>query len=780
MRAGNAAAYGKLYERHVAAARALARQLVRRTEVEDVVAESFTKILGLVGRGGGPESGFRTYLLTVVRRTVHDRSRIESHQVTTGEIEEYDPGVPFVDPALVGLEKSLIAKAFLSLPERWRAVLWHTEVERCRPAEVAPLLGLSPNGAAALAYRAREGLRQAYLQIHLGSPPKHDCRPVLGKMGAYVRDGLTRRDAKEVDEHVGACEECNGVLLELTDVNRGLRVMVGPLVAGPIFGGYAATLAKSAAGGRGASGLLRRFGGGGAGGLLRRFGRLWRGPRRQQAAMAGSMAVTVAVAAGLLLFTDEKPISRPTAAVPVAGPPPFAGEPMPAPVPVPLQSEEPARVRPPARSPAKIKEPGKARLRATVEALGSLVRARPGIVGLRLRNYGEAPSEELTALVDLPSGVTLVPPARHDDHDTVRAADGWACRPSGHDARCARAPLAAGQGTALFLRVRVAAQAPQGAGPAVRVDSGPLRVTAQAEDGVRTTGAPARFATDGKVAVRAIGNSLLTCPETGSGCAEARSRQRGQRDNDLWPMTALDQDDSSGTGASSGAELSLPKGSKVVWAGLYWSASATTAGPIKVRPPGRRQYTLVKPDDVALRELPSGPVYQAYADVSELAAASQRNGTWWAADMPMEEGVSRHAGWSLVLIVTDPAEPYSQAMVLDAATVVGGPARRVRIPLGGLSPAASPARVELVTWEGDADLKGDKVSLGSGAIAPEGGDRDASNVFDESSTGAAEMTFGVDVDTVGAELGADPGLTIATDKDVVLFGVAALSVRARS
>ncbi|MET9247579.1 sigma-70 family RNA polymerase sigma factor [Nonomuraea sp. NPDC003709] len=771
VREGNAAAYGQLYERHAAAARALARQLVRRSEVEDVVAESFTKILDLVGRGGGPESGFRTYLLTVVRRTVYDRSRIESRQVATGEIEEYDPGVPFVDPALVELEKSLIAKAFLSLPERWRAVLWHTEVERCKPAQVAPLLGLSPNGVAALAYRAREGLRQAYLQMHLGSPPKHDCRPVLGKMGAYVRDGLTRRDAKVVDEHVGACEECNGVLLELTDVNRGLRVMVGPLVAGPIFGGYATTLAKSAAGG-------------GAGGLLRAFRRLWRGPRQQLAAMAGSMAVTVAVAAGLLLVTDEKPIARPTAAVPVAGPPPFAGEPMPVPVPVPLQSEEPTRVRPPARSPVKSPvtsgEPGKARLRATVEALGSLVRARPGIVGLRLRNYGEAPSEELTALVDLPSGVTLVPPARRDDRDTVGTVDGWACRPSGRDARCARAPLAAGQGTALFLRVRVAAEAPEGAGPAVRIDSGPLHVTAQAEDGVRTTGAPARFATDGKVAVRAIGNSLLTCPETADGCAEARKRRRGQRDNDLWPMTALDQDGSSGTGASSGAALSLPKGSKVVWAGLYWSASATTAGPIKVRPPGRRQYTLVKPDDVALRELPSGAVYQAYADVSELVSASNRNGTWWAADMPMEEGVSRHAGWSLVLIVTDPAEPYSQAMVLDAATVVGGSAGRVRIPLGGLSPAASPARVELVTWEGDADLKGDKVSLGSGALAPEGGDRDSSNVFDESSTGAAEMTFGVDVDTVGAELGVDPGLTIATDKDVVLFGVAALSVRARS
>ncbi|MFD0468501.1 RNA polymerase sigma factor [Nonomuraea thailandensis] len=99
---GNAAAYGELYERHVAAARALARQLVRGAEVEDVVAESFTKILDLVGRGGGPDSGFRTYLLTVVRRTVYDRSKVESRQVTTGEIELYDPGCPSSTPRSSG------------------------------------------------------------------------------------------------------------------------------------------------------------------------------------------------------------------------------------------------------------------------------------------------------------------------------------------------------------------------------------------------------------------------------------------------------------------------------------------------------------------------------------------------------------------------------------------------------------------------------------------------------------------------------------------------------
>ncbi|MFI7701922.1 sigma-70 family RNA polymerase sigma factor [Nonomuraea sp. NPDC049480] len=758
-KAGNAAAYGQLYERHVVAARALARQLVRGTEVEDVVAEAFTKILDLVGRGGGPESGFRTYLLTVVRRTVYDRSRIESRQLTTGEIEDYDPGVPFVDPALVGLEKSLIARAYLSLPERWRAVLWHTEVERSKPAEVAPLLGLSANGVAALAYRAREGLRQAYLQMHLGTRPQHECRPALGKMGAYVRGGLARRDTKAVDDHVNGCEECHGVLLELSDVNRGLRVMVGPLIAGPIFGGYAAGLAKP--------GLV------GGGAVLRAFEWFRQAGKPQQAAMAGGMAAAVAAAA-LVLGLEEEPVKKPAPtliAQPSATVRPARPEPR----------EAPARVVPPVKTERK---PVKPRLRATVDPLGALVRGRPGIIGIRLRNYGEVATGNLAVFVDLPVGVTLIPPARLHQaaalHGPVGTVDGWSCRPARGGARCVRGPLHAGQGTAVFLRVLVAEKAPEGVGPAVRVEAGSVRVNARAQEGVRAKGTPARFATDGKVTVRAIGNSLLTCPETRTGCTQAQLRQGDQRDNDLWPMTALDRDDVPDTTASSAAHLSVPKGSQVVWAGLYWSASGDRAGSIKLRPPGRRAYVPVRPSHVAVRDLPAGPVYQAFADVSRLAAGVRRSGTWWAADGPLREGVARHAGWSLVLIVTDPAEPYSQAVVIDTATVIGGSARRVRIPLAGLTPEAAPARLEMVTWEGDADLAGDKVSLGSGALTPAGGERDLANVFDGSAGGVAEMTFGVDVDTVGAELGVDPGLTIATDKDVVLFGVAALSVRARS
>ena len=208
-RAGDAAAYDTLYRRHVAAAHSLARQLVRnRAEADDVVAETFAKILDLLHRGGGPDDAFRPYLLTAVRRSAYDRHRAERRQLVTDEMETFDRGVPFADPAVADLERTMIARAFASLPERWQAVLWHTEIEGARAADGAPLLGLTANGVAALAYRAREGLRQAYLQMHLSGAVRDECRPVAAKLGSYVRGGLAKREAAVVGAHLDQCAEC--------------------------------------------------------------------------------------------------------------------------------------------------------------------------------------------------------------------------------------------------------------------------------------------------------------------------------------------------------------------------------------------------------------------------------------------------------------------------------------------------------------------------------------------------------------------------------------------
>ena len=65
VRGGDVDAYGTLFERHVEAARRLARQLVPAGDAEDLVSEAFVKVLGVLQRGGGPDVAFRAYLLTV-------------------------------------------------------------------------------------------------------------------------------------------------------------------------------------------------------------------------------------------------------------------------------------------------------------------------------------------------------------------------------------------------------------------------------------------------------------------------------------------------------------------------------------------------------------------------------------------------------------------------------------------------------------------------------------------------------------------------------------------
>ena len=176
VRSGNSSAYGLLYERHVAAARHLARQLSRSpAEVDDLVAESFAKVLDTLRSGGGPDAAFRAYLLTTLRNALYDRVRRDRRLELSDDMSRHDPGEPWVDTAVAGLESSLAARAFARLPERWQTVLWHTEVEQETPAELAPMLGLTPNGVAALAYRAREGLRQAYLREHVAEGASGRC-----------------------------------------------------------------------------------------------------------------------------------------------------------------------------------------------------------------------------------------------------------------------------------------------------------------------------------------------------------------------------------------------------------------------------------------------------------------------------------------------------------------------------------------------------------------------------------------------------------------------------
>ncbi|WP_046529939.1 sigma-70 family RNA polymerase sigma factor [Cellulomonas sp. FA1] len=270
-RAGDAQAFGHLYERHAGAALVVARQYTDGpADAEDVVADAFANVHRALLRGGGPEVAFRAYLFTVVRRVAAVHRTAGRRTQPTDDVATLEtastPVEAAEEPTLAGFERGVVARAFRSLPERWQAVLWHSEVEGLTPAQIAPLLGLTANSAAALAYRAREGLRQAYLQMHLQDPLDDGCRGASGKLGAYVRGGLGARDTRTVEQHLDACGECRALVLELGDVNHGMRAVVAPLVLGllglgalahpfPVGGGLAAGAAALGQGaGAGATG----------------------------------------------------------------------------------------------------------------------------------------------------------------------------------------------------------------------------------------------------------------------------------------------------------------------------------------------------------------------------------------------------------------------------------------------------------------------------------------------------------------------------------------------
>src|SRR4051812_20985734 len=249
VRGGDVDAYGELFARHVDAARRLARQLSGPADADDLVSDAFTKVLTVLQRGGGPDLAFRAYPLTAVRRLHVDKIRAGSRLRPVDDMTPFDPGLPFHDTAIEGFDNAAAARAFASLPERWQMVLWHTEVEQQKPADIAPLLGMSANSVSALAYRAREGLRQAFLSQHAADPDDVDCGWTRDHLGAYVRGGLSRRDATRVEDHLESCRGCAAVYLELTEVNSGLAAILAPLLLG---GAGAAYLSSGGAAGAGA------------------------------------------------------------------------------------------------------------------------------------------------------------------------------------------------------------------------------------------------------------------------------------------------------------------------------------------------------------------------------------------------------------------------------------------------------------------------------------------------------------------------------------------------
>jgi RNA polymerase sigma factor (sigma-70 family) len=228
VRAGDAAAYEELFLRHREVALRYARRLVSAERAEDLTAEAFTKILDLLQRGKGPEVAFRAYLLTTVRtshlntlRTGHREDLVPDHEPTGTLRAEDDPDQRF--------DRGAVVRAFSQLPERWQAVLWMSTVEGLSNEDIGARLGIKPNAVASLGFRARSGLRQAFLAEHVLLSTTPVCRTVLALLPGRLRGTLSERQQDDVDRHLATCRTCTAAALELSEVDTRLGALLLPL-----------------------------------------------------------------------------------------------------------------------------------------------------------------------------------------------------------------------------------------------------------------------------------------------------------------------------------------------------------------------------------------------------------------------------------------------------------------------------------------------------------------------------------------------------------------------
>ena len=231
-------AFGELYRRHHGPALRYALMLTggNEAQAQDLVAEAFARVLRATSDGGGSTVAFRPYLLSAVRHEYLAELR------RSGRIDLVESADELDSMSRNGadderIEDPTLTSAFKRLPARWRTVLLRTEVFGDKPADVASEMGISANAAAALASRAREGLKQEYLQEHVART-RAECGPYASRLARLVRDALSPREQQLVEAHLRLCDDCSRARSELRGLNGRIRTIFPVIVgAGAVWPG---------------------------------------------------------------------------------------------------------------------------------------------------------------------------------------------------------------------------------------------------------------------------------------------------------------------------------------------------------------------------------------------------------------------------------------------------------------------------------------------------------------------------------------------------------------
>lgn len=232
----------------------------------------------------------------------------------------------------------------------------------------------------------------------------------------------------------------------------------------------------------------------------------------------------------------------------------------------------------------------------------------------------------------------------------------------------------------------------------------------------------------------------------------------------------MDVDSDATTFDSSSAQLTLPDGARVLFAGLYYGSRTTAGtrgraapdatvsalGKVELRPPGHSGYERLSG---VLDE--SNVVKGAYGVFVDVTGQVRRagSGVYTVANVQSATGADRYAGWSLVVAYEAAADPPRNLTVFDGLQSVTQGKPALTIPVSGFqTPLTGAVRTKLgfVAYEGDRGLPGDSAALDGKALTDA---RNPGNNFFNSGITTDGREFTAKTPDYANQLGFDAKLT---------------------
>jgi RNA polymerase sigma-70 factor (ECF subfamily) len=151
-RAGDERAATTLVERHAPALARFAMSLGQRTDVEEVVQDTFVRAFGSI-ESFRADSSLRTWLFTIERRLILDRRRVERRRRDDASIDEADAATEFdaLDGIVAEEAEGRVRSAVERLSRMQREVFLLRVNEGLSYKEIAEVVG-STEGAARVHY----------------------------------------------------------------------------------------------------------------------------------------------------------------------------------------------------------------------------------------------------------------------------------------------------------------------------------------------------------------------------------------------------------------------------------------------------------------------------------------------------------------------------------------------------------------------------------------------------------------------------------------------------